>query len=88
MGRVHAKFLAYCSSAAVGMTTYILLIPRISWKGGVIGSYVADAFLVTALWVLMFTTHRRNARTSSPQPEPAIAAAEPADLTGSRERTG
>jgi O-antigen/teichoic acid export membrane protein len=77
MGRVHARFLAYCSSAAVGMLTYIVLIPRISWKGGVIGSYVADAFLVTVLWALMLHTHRSSDHRPAPQPELAPEPAQP-----------
>jgi O-antigen/teichoic acid export membrane protein len=58
LGRVNARLAAYCSSAAVGLVVYISLIPSLSWKGAVIGSYVTDAVLVTVLWVLLMRTKR------------------------------
>ena len=52
------------------MGMYVWLIPTMSWKGAVIGSYASDAFLVVVLWTLLIRTARPQAHTNAPAPEP------------------
>jgi O-antigen/teichoic acid export membrane protein len=56
LGRTHARLVAYVLSATIGMAIYIWLIPTMSWKGAVIGSYVTDFVLVTTLWIMLLRT--------------------------------
>ena len=70
LGRAHARLVAYMSSAAIGMGMYVWLIPTMSWKGAVIGSYVSDAFLVVVLWTLLIRTARARAHGNAPAPQP------------------
>jgi O-antigen/teichoic acid export membrane protein len=71
LGRTNSRLLAYCGSATVGLVVYILLIPSLSWKGAVIGSYVTDVFLVTTLWTMLLLAHRRTAIGDSSAAESA-----------------
>ncbi len=57
LDRVHARFLAHCTSAAVGMVVYIALIPSMSWRGAIIGSYVTDLVLIAAMWIILVRTN-------------------------------
>ena len=61
LGRVHARLVAFCTSATIGIVVYIILIPTMSWKGAIIGSYITDAVLVTTLWAMLFSTARQRA---------------------------
>jgi O-antigen/teichoic acid export membrane protein len=71
LGRVNARLVAYCTSGTFGLVIYILLIPTLSWKGAVIGSYACDALLVIILWAMLLRT---KTPAVSPQPdlEPAL----------------
>ena len=52
MGLGHARARLWCISvsAAVAMVLYVTLIPSMSWKGAIIGSYCSDAVLAVASW--------------------------------------
>jgi O-antigen/teichoic acid export membrane protein len=78
LGRTHARLAAYATSAIVGMGIYIWLVPSMSWKGAIIGSYVTDFILVTMLWGLLLTT-RRPVAPAAPTPEYEQAALEYAE---------
>ncbi len=69
LGRAHARLMAYISSAALGMGLYIWLIPTMSWKGAVIGSYASDAFLVVVLWTLLLRTAAARTPVTELAPE-------------------
>jgi O-antigen/teichoic acid export membrane protein len=71
LGRTHARLAAYMSSATIGMLVYIALVPSMSWKGAVIGSYITDAVLVTTLWTTLLRTKAPAAPEASPDVEDA-----------------
>lgn len=56
LGRVHARFMAHVASAAIGIAVYVALIPSLSWRGAVIGSYITDAVLISTMWILLLRT--------------------------------
>lgn len=56
MGLGHALARLWCivASAVVAMVLYITLVPSMSWKGAVIGSYFGDAVLAVAGWLMLW----------------------------------
>lgn len=56
MGLGHARARLWCItiSAVVAMVLYVSLIPSMSWKGAVIGSYCSDAVLAVASWATLW----------------------------------
>lgn len=56
MGLGHARARLWCISisAVVAMVLYVTLIPGMSWKGAVIGSYCSDALLAVASWATLW----------------------------------
>ncbi len=79
LGRTHARLVAYLSSAAVGMVSYVLLVPSMSWKGAVIGSYITDAVLVTTLWTLLLRTPLPDRVDSQPAGNVSLTVGEGTD---------
>ncbi len=59
MGLGHARARLWCiaTSATVAMMLYVMLIPDMSWKGAVIGSYCSDAVLAVVSWVTLWRLH-------------------------------
>jgi O-antigen/teichoic acid export membrane protein len=70
LGHTHARLVAYMVSAGVGMALYVWLIPTMSWRGAVIGSYVSDLVLLVSLWVLLARSHRRQPIAAAGHVEP------------------
>lgn len=56
MGLGHAVARLWCIviSAVVAMVLYITLVPTMSWKGAVIGSYVGDAVMAIVGWLMLW----------------------------------
>ncbi len=54
LGHTLARLWCIVASAVVAMTLYITLVPSMSWKGAVIGSYFGDAVLAVAAWVVLW----------------------------------
>lgn len=71
MGLGHPKVRLVCIaiSATVAMTIYITLIPTMSWKGAVIGSYVSDTVLAILAWVMLWRV-RNDWRLTTEEPQP------------------
>ena len=69
LGHARARLLCIVISASVAMALYITLIPHLSWKGAVIGSYCSDAVLAIVAWIMLWRL--RNAK-----PESSAAVAE------------
>ncbi|CAN5567463.1 hypothetical protein BH10ACT2_BH10ACT2_05180 [soil metagenome] len=59
LGRVRARLWCIVASATVAMVLYVALVPSMSWKGAVIGSYCSDAVLVVTSWGVMWRMHKR-----------------------------
>ncbi len=66
LGRTGLRLVAMAFPAVIGITSYVLLIPRYSWRGAVVGTYISDFVAATALWTALYRTHRVR-----PQPAPA-----------------
>lgn len=62
MGLNHAgaRLICITISATVAMILYVALIPTMSWKGAVIGSYVSDAVLAVLAWLALWRLHARD----------------------------
>ena len=54
LGHTLARLWCIVTSAVVAMVLYITLVPSMSWKGAVIGSYAGDAVLAVAAWVMLW----------------------------------
>ncbi|MEQ1873214.1 MAG: lipopolysaccharide biosynthesis protein [Ilumatobacteraceae bacterium] len=56
MGLGHSRPRLWCIvlSATVAMVLYLLLVPSMSWKGAVIGSYCSDAVLAISGWIALW----------------------------------
>lgn len=72
MGLGHARARLWCIaiSAAVAMVLYLTLIPGMSWKGAVIGSYCSDAVLAVVSWATLWRlrgVHGKPGSASVPQ---------------------
>lgn len=62
MGLGHSRARLWCIvlSATVAMVLYLLLVPGMSWKGAVIGSYCSDAVLAVGAWVALWRVRDRS----------------------------
>lgn len=47
------------ASGALSLGLYIALIPRLSWKGAVIGTIVGEVFLAAVGWTALIRAQRR-----------------------------
>lgn len=73
LGRLGIRLIILCTTAALSMTLYLILIPDMGWEGAVIGTIVAEAALAGLGWIALFWAQgRRNA-------ELAIHAAQPGE---------
>jgi O-antigen/teichoic acid export membrane protein len=78
IGRQTARLVAIVVSASVAMVLYIVLIPHLSWRGAVIGSYASDTVLVVLAWSMLWIYSRRTESATVPEEsEKALAAAPP-----------
>ena len=59
LGRARSRLLCIIVSATVAMTLYIILIPGLSWKGAVIGSYCSDAVLAVVAWSVLWRVRNK-----------------------------
>ncbi len=68
LGHTLARLWCIVASAVVAMVLYISLVPSMSWKGAVIGSYAGDAVLAVSAWFMLWRlgdTQRTNASGTS-----------------------
>jgi O-antigen/teichoic acid export membrane protein len=61
LGRSRARLACILLSATVALVLYIALVPSMSWKGAVIGSYCSDAVLAVASWAVLWRLRDRPA---------------------------
>lgn len=54
LGHTMARLWCIVASAVVAMVLYITLVPSMSWKGAVIGSYLGDFVLAVAAWFMLW----------------------------------
>lgn len=56
MGLGHSLARLWCIviSAVVAMALYVILVPSMSWKGAVIGSYAGDAVMAIVGWIMLW----------------------------------
>jgi O-antigen/teichoic acid export membrane protein len=92
LGKVRARTALLMISAAVSFTSYVILVPRYTWKGAVAGTMISESFLAICTWsALVYFQRQHNAELrSAPTAEEAIAweideAAEP--VSGSQADT-
>lgn len=63
LGRNRLRTQILITSAIFSLVLYFALIPRYSWKGGVIGTLISESVLFAAAWIALFrcqATHNRN----------------------------
>lgn len=65
LGRVRARLWCIVVSATVAMALYIVLIPTMSWKGAVVGSYCSDVVLAVAAWTALWRADAARAPSAS-----------------------
>ncbi len=70
LGQARARLWCIIVSATVAMVLYVLLIPSMSWKGAVIGSYCSDAVLAVAAWAMLWRLQGRPRKVSAAVPYP------------------
>lgn len=73
LGHTVARLWCIVASAVVAMVLYITLVPSISWKGAVIGSYAGDAVLAIAAWVMLWRLGDKPRPTDGDASEAAMA---------------
>ncbi len=54
LGHVRARLWCIIISATVAMVLYVSLVPSMSWKGAVVGSYCSDAVLAATSWAMLW----------------------------------
>ena len=53
-------------TAALSMTSFILLVPSLSWRGALIGNIVVQSVMVVVSWGVLLHLQRRHDRTATP----------------------
>lgn len=59
LGKVRTRAAISLASGALSLGLYIALIPRLSWKGAVIGTIVGEVFLAAVGWTALIRAQRR-----------------------------
>ena len=60
LGRLGVRLIILCTTAALSMTLYLILIPDMGWEGAVIGTVVAEIALAALSWVALFWAQGRR----------------------------
>ena len=76
LGHTVARLWCIVISAVVAMILYVTLVPSLSWKGAVIGSYVSDATLAVAAWFMLWRLGDGSRSVATGESEAAMAQAE------------
>lgn len=59
LGRIGLRTVVLVFGAVTAIVSYLLLVPRYSWKGAVAGSIISETCLAVAAWVLLIVLQRR-----------------------------
>ena len=73
LGHTLARLWCIVASAVVAMVLYITLVPSMSWKGAVIGSYLGDFVLAVAAWFMLWRLGDTPRPTALAESETAMA---------------
>ncbi len=73
LGYPRARLVCICIATFMAMTMYVILIPTLSWKGAVIGSYVSDATLGLSAWVMLYRLRNRGRTAFGATSQPSIS---------------
>ena len=73
LGHTMARLWCIVASAVVAMVLYITLVPSMSWKGAVIGSYLGDFVLAVAAWFMLWRLGDTPRPTALAESETAMA---------------
>ncbi len=58
LGRNRLRMILGLGGASVAAIAYVTLIPRIGWRGGVIGTYISESAVALAGWYLLVRCQR------------------------------
>ncbi len=78
LGHPRVRLVCIAVSATVAMGIYVVLIPSMSWKGAVIGSYVSDTVLAVLAWVMLWRVRNDWRQVGASEPvgiEPEVSSA-------------
>lgn len=78
LGHPRVRLVCIAVSATVAMGVYVVLIPTMSWKGAVIGSYVSDTVLAILAWVTLWRVRNDWRQVGASEPvgtEPEVSSA-------------
>jgi len=76
LGHTLARLWCIIASAVVAMVLYVTLVPSMSWRGAVIGSYAGDAVLAVAAWLMLWRLGDTQRPGASDESEAAMTQAE------------
>jgi O-antigen/teichoic acid export membrane protein len=76
LGHADKRMYVYLSSAMVSIVIYLALIPRYSWKGALVGTFVSEIYLVATGWIVLWHYQRKADETAEAgETDPAMTPA-------------
>jgi len=59
LGRVQQRMSIYLAAAVVSVSLYLILIPRMGWRGAAVATFISEVFLSTLSWSALWLYQRR-----------------------------